>query len=172
MNKFLFEKRFNRRIFILMISLLSLAFCFKGAVKIFEMQLGYATVAGSSMNKTIEDKAKLLVTYDKSVIIKRGDIVGILVYDENDNSMIITKRIIALPHETIKIVGNDVYIDGEILDEPYAYYSSNSSENLEIVLNENEYFAMGDNRLKSTDSRSIGPIPRDAIVTKTLKYRN
>lgn len=171
MRKFLSEKRFNRKIFILMICLFSFGYGLKGAVKVFEMQLGYATTSGNSMNKTIKNKAKLLVTYDKKIKLKRGDIVSALVY-ENDKPIIILKRIIALPNETIILDKSKVYVNGKLLDEPYVYYSIEINDNMEISLKEDEYFVMGDNRIKSTDSRNIGPIPREQIVGKILKYEN
>lgn len=40
------------------------------------------------------------------------------------------------------------------------------NDNMEISLKEDEYFVKGDNRIKSTDSRNIGPIPREQIVGK------
>ncbi|MES3005922.1 MAG: signal peptidase I, partial [Patescibacteria group bacterium] len=57
-----------------------------------------------------------------------------------------------------------VYINGVVLDESYAHGSM--SQNLKIVLAENQYFILGDNRSNSIDSRILGPISKDNILGK------
>ena len=83
------------------------------------------------------------------------------------------KRIIGLPGETVQIdeKGN-IYINGEILQESYGreiIFPENVGIAIDpIVLGEDEYFVMGDNRNNSSDSRTeiVGNIHRDDIIGK------
>jgi signal peptidase I len=94
--------------------------------------------------------------------IERGDIV-IFPYPL-DPSVDYIKRVVALQGETVKVVGKQVFIDGEPLDEPYAHFDR-------VILNYHQrnggyqeqhgpfkvppgkLFVMGDNRFNSADSR-------------------
>ena len=76
----------------------------------------------------------------------------------------------ALPGETVQIKNGKVYIDGELLEEDDSYdkiADAGIAEN-EIVLDDNEYFVLGDNRNSSEDSRSgnIGAVSKDTIIGK------
>ena len=77
-----------------------------------------------------------------------------------------------LPGESVKIIDGTVYIDGVGLDELYlaGTHISGSMEcipnSISCVLQEDQYFVMGDNRGRSSDSRHWGPISLDDIVGK------
>lgn len=85
------------------------------------------------------------------------------------------KRIIGLPGETVWIdLKGNIYINGELLEESYGKEVIRP-ENIgiagaPIVLGENEYFVMGDNRNNSSDSRLeiVGNIKRSEIVGRVI----
>lgn len=78
------------------------------------------------------------------------------------------KRVIAEPGEHVEIKDGKVYINGEILDEPYLQAGIvtdvKKGENFDdFIVPENYVFAMGDNRNHSTDCRAFGCIPLEEI---------
>ena len=126
-------------------------------------------VQGSSMEPKLSNEDNLIV--DKISYRfhdpERFDIVVFpFRYEEN---IFYIKRVIGLPGETIRIdeKGN-ILINGEILEESYGkeVIQSPGRAYEEIVLADDEYFLMGDNRNNSTDSRdpSVGNVRRDEIV--------
>ena len=95
-----------------------------------------------------------------------------VVHDKTDEESydFYVKRIIGLPGETVQIVGETIYINGEPLEENYGKdpitYEGVAEE--PIKLGEDEYFVLGDNREVSQDSRyeEVGNIKKDLIVGK------
>ena len=77
------------------------------------------------------------------------------------------KRVIGLPGETLQIVDGRVYINDHLLDEPYIK-SPGAGASPKIMLPEDQYFVMGDNRDNSLDSRSLGLVPKDLIIGKAM----
>ncbi|WP_297521111.1 signal peptidase I [uncultured Clostridium sp.] len=81
--------------------------------------------------------------------IKRGQIV---VFKKEGEKELLLKRVIGLPGDTIQIKdGGKVYINGELLNEPYVKYSDPLGGTFHVP--EGEYFMLGDNRANSRDSR-------------------
>ena len=77
------------------------------------------------------------------------------------------KRVIGLPGEHVEIKEGKVYINGEVLDEPYLQAGLVTDVTgvgfSDFIVPENSVFAMGDNRNHSTDCRSFGCIPLERI---------
>jgi signal peptidase I len=101
----------------------------------------------------------------------RGDIVAIK--DPSGHGFDV-KRIIATPDQSIYITHGKVYINGQILREPYLplkmpTYAYEKSEDEFYCLAPGQYFVMGDNRGNSCDSRTFGPIRRDAILGRVIR---
>lgn len=114
-------------------------------------------VSGESMVPTLEGgELMLLKKYDTDY--ERFDIVVVNKNVEGDN---LIKRVIGLPGETIRYKNNHLYINGEIIEDIYAYGDTNNFQ--EITLGEGEYFLMGDNREISLDSRALGVIKSKEI---------
>lgn len=83
------------------------------------------------------------------------------------------KRVIGVPGDKIRIYTGQVYLNGQVLDET-AYILEPQSTNpgnflkhdQEVIVPENQYFVLGDNRQYSSDSRVWGFIPREDIFAK------
>jgi signal peptidase I len=129
-------------------------------------------VDGSSMEATLGNGNHLLlekVSYwfgDP----KRFDVIVFQPY-ETDDEMYYIKRVIGLPNETVQIIGNIIYIDGEPLSENFGKenvirYAGIASE--PIKLGKDDYFVLGDNRNNSRDSRdeTVGKVKRESILGK------
>jgi signal peptidase I len=124
---------------------------------------------------------------------KRGDII-VFRYPM-DISQNYVKRCMGVPGDRLKVVDKNLYLNGHKLDEPYVehvfpriepYRDNFPSEpygpvydrarnmlaenvvNGEIVVPPGNYFAMGDNRDNSLDSRYWGFVPRENIIGKPL----
>ncbi len=94
---------------------------------------------------------------------QQGDVV-VFDYPEDPQRQFV-KRVIGGPGQRVQITDGRVRVDGEALDEPYL--RGNSTRDMHpVLLNENEYFVMGDNRNGSQDSRHWGPLPEDHIIGK------
>lgn len=127
------------------------------------------TVSGSSMEPMIHDGDSLIVdkiTYRFSDP-ERFDIIVFPFEYQKDTYYI--KRIIGLPGESVRIdEDGNIYINGEILVENYGaeVIKDPGIAYNEIILREDQYFVLGDNRNNSSDSRNpaVGLIHRDRIV--------
>lgn len=128
-------------------------------------------VSGTSMENTLHDGESLLVEKVSYHFTdpNRFDVV-VFYPDEEDRSEYYVKRVIGLPGETIQIDGDDIYIDGEILPEEFGKQEITYPGIAEtpVVLGDDEYFLMGDNREISFDSRyeEIGPVHKNMIAGK------
>jgi signal peptidase I len=128
-------------------------------------------VLGSSMSLTLHDN-DLLVASKISYKIhdpQRGDII--VFKPPNEDSRDFIKRVIALPGDKIRITNSVVYINGQVLHEPYlpekwTYNNNWPADGQDRLVPPDQYFVMGDNRNHSSDSRSFSFIDRAAILGK------
>ena len=101
--------------------------------------------------------------------LKRGDVI-VFKYP-NTPELAYVKRLIGLPGERVEMTGRTVSINGKPLEEKYPQYIEQGSlyEHYgPFDVPPNHYFAMGDNRDNSQDSRFWGSVPRDHIIGKAL----
>jgi signal peptidase I len=99
--------------------------------------------------------------------LKRGDIVVFWHPTERKDFI---KRVIGLPGETVETRGEQVLINGRVLDDPWGVYRGSAS-NLDagpVLVPPGAYFLMGDNRTNSWDSRAWGCLRADFINAKAL----
>ena len=137
-------------------------------------------VSGPSMENTLHNKDNILVeklSY-RFGDPKRFDIIVFYHFDDpeirdkEDASCydFYVKRIIGLPGETVQIVDDTIYINGEPLEEHYGKdpITEPGIADEPFTLDEDEYFVLGDNRKVSQDSRyeAVGNIAREDIVGK------
>lgn len=92
---------------------------------------------------------------------QRGDVV-VFRYPPNPEQIPYIKRVIGLPGDQIHIANGKVYINGELLVEPYLEVPTNRGGNWTVP--QEAIFVMGDNRNNSSDSRSWGMVPRENII--------
>ena len=128
-------------------------------------------VIGSSMEPMLEDGDNLIV--DKiSYWFEEPRRFDIIVFPfRYEEKTYYIKRIIGLPGETVYIdESGAVYINGEVLKESYGKETIiDPGRAFEpVILGEDEYFVMGDNRNNSSDSRDpvVGNIHRDEFIGK------
>lgn len=125
------------------------------------------TVDGNSMYNTLKNNEVLLLKkYDKD--FQRFDIV---VFKHGSSKLI--KRIIGLPGEHVEYKNNELYINGEKLEDVSLLTRTGDFklEDLGVsIIPEDMYFVLGDNRTDSTDSRIIGLISKDDI-SGTVSFR-
>ena len=126
-------------------------------------------VSGYSMGDVLTNNDIVMIDkFTYSLLeIERFDVI---VYSAGEDKGEYVKRVIGMPGERIKIDNGKVYIDGKVLRDDIkadAMLSAGVAEN-EILLGEDEYFVLGDNRNNSEDSRfeTVGNIKKENIIGK------
>jgi len=127
------------------------------------------SINGSSMENTFKTGDRVLVSRIAPYldIINRNDII-LCEITLNGAEEIIVKRVIGKPGDHIKIKNNEVYVNNILLTEPYIKEQASTAGNIDITLGKDEYYIMGDNRKKSTDSRKFGTIKKSNIEAKVI----
>lgn len=134
-------------------------------------------VDGASMEPTLHDQDRLIL--NKMSDIERFDIVVFPAPDNPDDKYI--KRVIGVPGDKIEYREDDLYLNGEPIEESYlpdyskmdSLYYATGNFSLESLLGEEQvppgkYFVLGDNRMNSRDSREFGFIEEEAMMGKVV----
>ena len=140
---------------------------------IFTFIFKISAVDGSSMNNTLYDGDKVIITA-RDWNVENGDIV--VISQPNIYEKVLIKRVIATEGQTVVVnaAEGQVIVDGEVLDEPYIAETTRVQGNMTypIIVPKGKVFVMGDNRNASTDSRDkfVGLIDTRYIVGEAV-YR-
>jgi signal peptidase I len=127
--------------------------------------VGQATrVEGQSMEPNLHSEQRLVVEKLSYRFHgpQRFDIVVLKMPDQGEELLI--KRVIGLPGETVEIRDGQVYVDGNLLEEPFIDASTHPGRDSKITVPPLHVYVMGDNRDRSNDSRSFGPVPIDNVI--------
>lgn len=131
---------------------------------------------GSSMEPTLYNGEEVFINTKSYLLFapKREDVIAF--YDQDSDTdggeepLVIFRRVIGLPGETVQITDGRILINGQHLKESYQYAQMVTSgvAEQEIKLGEDEYFVLCDSRIDSEDSRnaSFGNIKKEQIIGK------
>lgn len=136
------------------------------AVLITTLFLPILQISGDSMSPTLEHDEIVILLKTKD--FERGDLIGFYYQGK-----ILLKRVIALPEDEVAIdAEGNVYINGELLEEPYITDKGLGDCDLEFPYKVpgTSYFVLGDQRSNSVDSRNsaIGAISQEDIIGKVF----
>ena len=136
------------------------------AVLITTLFLPILQISGDSMSPTLQHDEIVILLKTKD--FERGDLIGFYYQGK-----ILLKRVVALPEDEVAIdAEGNVYVNGELLEEPYVTEKGLGDCDLEFPYKVpgTGYFVLGDQRSNSVDSRNsvIGSISRDDIIGKVF----
>jgi signal peptidase I len=170
--------------------LVVIAFAVALLIKSFVLQAFF--IPSASMEPTLREGDRVLVeklSYLVSgpqrgqVIVFEKDITGAVVVDPDPSwtdtltdslkglfgfpsgdTQDFIKRVMAVGGDTIEGREDGVYVNGEIVDEPYLEEGQTTGVFGPFTVPDNHVFVMGDNRDNSDDSRGFGAVPEDRVV--------
>lgn len=137
-------------------------------------------VKGISMEPNFHNNDRIILNKMKENF-ERFDVVVVKQRDGN-----IIKRVIGLPGDEIEYIDDQLYINGEVLAEPFISKRQEEYKNQSLLYTDNfslydltgktkvpqnNYFVLGDNRPRSSDSREIGFVLKEQIIGRAdLRY--
>jgi signal peptidase I len=125
-------------------------------------------VVGRSMTPTLGDSQRYLLNRWIFYVRPPQRTEVVVLRDLIDNGFVV-KRIVGLPGDSVFLKQGKVYVNGQLLSEPYLppgtptfTYSHLNEQTFKCA--SDQYFVLGDNRMNSADSRTYGPVPRHNIL--------
>ncbi len=136
------------------------------AVLVATIWMPVLQIYGSSMSPTLAEGDVVISL--KGTQFQPGDLVAFYI-----GNRILVKRCIAGPGQWVDLdEDGNVYVDGELLEEPYLTEKAFGDANIELPYQvpENRFFCMGDHRATSVDSRhtEVGCVSQDQVVGKIV----
>lgn len=145
---------------------------------------GTTMVFSTSMNPTLVEKDLLFLI--KFGSYKAGDIVSFKsnlrlterdvahlnflqkIFNRKGKRKNLVKRIIGGPGDVIEIRDGYVFINDQMLSEPYIHGQQTLRNVERQMIPEDKFFVMGDNRVASLDSRELGFVDRKDLIGKVI----
>jgi len=163
------EAPFSWRAALEIIQALALAVIISVVLNLFVVQV--TEVRQRSMESTLLQGDRVLVSkIDYRVgMPERGDIV--VFQPTTDSTIPYVKRVAAVAGDSIDLRDGDLYINGIKTDYAGAHGATAAQSpavTYPLKVPADSFFALGDNRLASSDSRSFGPQPDDRIIGKVI----
>ena len=128
---------------------------------LFRCVIGLSAIGGESMEPTLHDGD--IVVYLRPVRhFDTGDIVSVRV----PSGKFYVKRVVATGASEVDIYGDRLYVDGAEADDPHASGLTQKTHGAVVypyIIDENNYFVLGDNRENSVDSRFFGEVSRRQV---------
>lgn len=134
--------------------------------------LGTFTIPSHSMERTLQAGDQILVSklpHWFTSMISRGDVIVFNLPDslrEGKPAEAYVKRIIGMPGDTVGITPLGITINNHLIPNPpqSASVAAIDRGRVDVIVPQDHYFVIGDNRANSWDSRFWGSIPEDCIV--------
>ena len=123
-------------------------------------------VEGNSMEPSLHNGQFVVVNrlayqFDEPT---RGDIV--VFYFPLDTERRFIKRVVGSPGDRVQITNGQVFVNGNLLDEPYIAAAPSYSGDWQV--GEQQVFVLGDNRNNSEDSQNWGMLPMNEVIGKAV----
>ena len=170
------HRKFNMRRFkYVMTWVWQIALAIIVAIVIVNMFGTRTNVVGQAMAENLTSGDEVLINKLTYAITnpKAGDVI-VFLPNGNDKSHYYIRRVVGVPGDTIQIVGGILYVNGNSYNELTTVASMEEAgiAESEILLGEDEYFVLGDNRNNSEDSRyaNIGNVKKEYIIGKAWFY--
>ena len=163
-----FRKKFSFRRFLTILAVLLLI------LFLFLTLMGFrkATVYGTSMEPTLREGETVWVDRITYRFRKPERMDVIIFHHDGNRGRYYIKRIMGLPGETVQIKDGKIFADGKVIEENPERERIEDARMAEapLLVPEDSYFVLGDNRNQSTDSRdfNIGMIPKDEIIGRVM----
>src|SRR5277367_4655914 len=126
-------------------------------------------VEGTSMAPLLSDQERIFINkfvYRFSAI-ERGDVV--VFWYPLDRSKSFIKRVIGLPGDTLEMRQGTLYVNGNMVPEPYVPLRYEDFSNFgPVTVPKDSYFVMGDHRISSNDSRVFGAVENKFIYGRAV----
>lgn len=135
----------------------------------FTFVVNVPTVVGQSMEPTLKNGDRVVVN-----LLARNYEVGDIIVFETESGDKLVKRIVAVPGDVVDITPDKgLCINDREMEEQYVYTETTATDMTvvyPVIVNEDTYFVMGDNRSNSKDSRNsdIGLVNKNDIVGKVV----